>query len=113
MKPIGIKISSFIAFILLTVSCFSYAQEKKGDENFLSADPREEIFQLETIVVTGTASEYKKQEIESRKLRLHNVVDFAETRFRGRDTWKDWKLKLSRSDSHEIGADNAFLNRIF
>ncbi len=78
MKAIGIKLSSYIVLILLAVSGFSYAQEKKGDENSSSADPPKEIFQLETIVVTGTASDDEKQEIESRKLRSHKVVDLAE-----------------------------------
>ena len=78
MKPIGKKIFSFIALILLTVSGFSSAQEKNGDENSLSSDTPKEIFQLETIVMTGAAIDDEKQEIESRKLRSHKVVDLAE-----------------------------------
>jgi iron complex outermembrane recepter protein len=79
MRRISKKIKSFVmALILLTVSGFSYPQEKKGDENSSSADPPKAIFQLETIVVTGIASEDEKQEIESRKLRSHKVVDLAE-----------------------------------
>lgn len=78
MKTIG-KIRPFtIALIILTVSGFSYAQEKNGVENLLTADPPKETFQLDTIVVPGVAIGDEKQEIESRKLRMHNLVDFSE-----------------------------------
>ena len=49
-----------------------------GDENSLSVAPPKEIFQLETIVVTGAATDDEKQQIESRELRVHKVVDLAE-----------------------------------
>ena len=78
MKPVC-KLKSFVlALIFLTFSGFSYAQEKDSIENSSSAGPAEEILQLETIVVTGAAIDDEKQEIESRKLRVHNLVDFAE-----------------------------------
>ncbi len=78
MKPVC-KLKSFVlALIFLTFSGFSYAQEKDDLENSSSAGPAEEILQLETIVVTGAAIDDEKQEIESRKLRVHNLVDFAE-----------------------------------
>ena len=78
MKPVC-KLKTFVlALIFLTFSGFSYAQEKDDLENSSSAGPAEEILQLETIVVTGAAIDDEKQEIESRKLRVHNLVDFAE-----------------------------------
>jgi iron complex outermembrane receptor protein len=67
-----------MAVIFLMVSNFSYAQEKNSDEKPSSTDLPQEIFQLETIVVTGTAIDDEKQEIESRKLRSHKVVDLSE-----------------------------------
>jgi iron complex outermembrane receptor protein len=78
MKPASKKIAFVIVLILLTVSGFSYAQERNGVENSSTSDPPKEIFQLDTIVVTGAAIDDEKQEIESRKLRVHNLVDFAE-----------------------------------
>ena len=54
---------------------FSYAQEKGKEE---PSTDSQEIFRLETVVVTGTAIKDEKQEIESRKLRTHKVVDLAE-----------------------------------
>ena len=67
-----------IVMIILMVSNFSYAQENNGGKSYSSDDPPKEIFQLDTIVVTGAAIDDEKQEIESRKLRVHNLVDFAE-----------------------------------
>ena len=64
--------------ILLMVYSLSYAQEEKGDEKPSSSELPQEILQLETVVVTGTAINDEKQEIESRKLRSHKVVDLAE-----------------------------------
>lgn len=78
MKPICKTKSFVVALILLTVSGFSYAQEKIGVENSPTSDPPKETFQLDTVVVTGAAIDDEKQVIESRKLRVHNLVDFAE-----------------------------------
>ncbi|HHP7235464.1 MAG TPA: TonB-dependent receptor [Desulfobacterales bacterium] len=78
MKPTGKTKSFVIALILLTVSGFSYAQEKSGSEKSSTADSPREVLQLETIVVTGAEIDGEKQVIESRKLRVHNLVDFAE-----------------------------------
>lgn len=78
MKPVGKKILVISALILLTVLGFSYAQEESSDENASSLYLSNEIFQLETMVVTGTAIDDEKQEIEKRELRTHKVVDLAE-----------------------------------
>ncbi len=56
----------------------SHTQEKHGEENASLAASGRGPFQLETIVVTGAAIDDEKQEIESRELRVHNLVDFAE-----------------------------------
>ncbi|BBO86615.1 TonB-dependent receptor [Desulfosarcina ovata] len=72
------KKSLFVAVILLLVYGFSYAQGEKSEDTLLLTDSSEEIFQLDTIVVTGTASDNKTQEIESRKLKSHKEVDLAE-----------------------------------
>lgn len=77
MKLIRPKIAFALALILQTVSGFSFAQERNGDKNSSSATPPKEMFQLETIVVTGAATD-DNQEIESRQLRSHKVVDLAE-----------------------------------
>jgi len=78
MKIAGKSKYFVMALIILTVSGFSYAQENSGIENSSTVDPSKETFQLDTIVVTGAAMDDEKQEIESRKLRVHNLVDFAE-----------------------------------
>ncbi|XPS88285.1 TonB-dependent receptor [Desulfosarcina variabilis str. Montpellier] len=70
--------SVVIALVFLTISGFSYAQDTSDIDNSPTADPPNEILELETIVVTGSATDDEKQEIESRKLRVHNLVDFAE-----------------------------------
>jgi iron complex outermembrane receptor protein len=72
---------SFLAVaivLMMTFTELSHAQEQKADEKPSSDQTAEEVFQLETIVVTGTAMDDEKQEIESRKLRSHKVVDLAE-----------------------------------
>jgi iron complex outermembrane receptor protein len=67
MKFGDLKRILFMAAVVVMVSGFSYAQEKKG-----------EIVELEAIVVSGAEINDETQEIESRKLRLHKVVDLAE-----------------------------------
>jgi iron complex outermembrane receptor protein len=64
--------------LMITFTEVSHAQEEKADGKPSSSEINQEIFQLETIVVTGTAMNDEKQEIESRKLRPHKVVDLAE-----------------------------------
>jgi iron complex outermembrane receptor protein len=64
--------------LMMPYAEFSHAQEEKADEKPSSGETHQKIFQLQTIVVTGTAMDDKKQEIESRKLRSHKVVDLAE-----------------------------------
>ena len=66
------------AVILLMNFNLSYAQAEKVDEKPSSGETPQEKFLLETIVVTGTAINHEKQEIESRELRSHKVVDLAE-----------------------------------
>lgn len=76
MKIFGYKRILLISLgIILMVFNFSYAQEKGKEEPSMDS---QEIFRLETVVVTGTAINDEKQEIESRKLRTHKVVDLAE-----------------------------------
>lgn len=70
--------SCAIALIFFTILDFSYVQGKEDIENPSTASPSKEIFQLDTIVVTGAAIDDEKQEIESRQLRVHNLVDFSE-----------------------------------
>jgi len=70
------------AFVFSTVFGFSiqqvsHAQEIYADQQSSSAAPFKE-FQLETIVVTADAIDDEQQEIESRELRSHKVVDLAE-----------------------------------
>jgi len=64
--------------LMMTFTELSHAQEEKADEKPSSGQTPHEILQLETIVVTGTAMNDERQEIESRKLRSHKVVDLAE-----------------------------------
>ena len=70
------------ALALLTVIGFSSfkeskAQEIPADKQSSSTVPLRE-FQFETIVVTADAIDDEQQEIESRELRSHKVVDLAE-----------------------------------
>lgn len=68
-----------LAWVALLMSFgLLYAQEDEGGGKNLSSGSFPDIFQLETIVVTGTEINDEKQEIESRKLRAHKVVDLAE-----------------------------------
>ncbi len=68
----------FISLVILIPSNLPYANENGSDKNPSPTGRPREIFQLESIVVTGTAIDDEKQEIESRKLRSHKVVDLAE-----------------------------------
>lgn len=73
MKPIDLKRNLLLVTVIFLMSSnLSYAQEEKVDET------PQKVFQLETIVVTGTARSDEKHEIETRKLRSHKVVDLAE-----------------------------------
>ena len=72
-----------VALILLTIICFSHAQESHAREKIVdttvsSTGSGKEPFQLETIVVTADAIDDEKQEIESRELKSHKVVDLSE-----------------------------------
>jgi iron complex outermembrane recepter protein len=79
MKHVDLKRKILVVVvILLTVYGFSYAQEKDRDEKSSTVASPKEIFQLETMVVTGTAMDGGKQKIENRKLRSHKVVDLSE-----------------------------------
>ena len=70
------------ALVLLVVTGFSSLQESIAQElpadNQASATVPLREFQLETIVVTADAIDDEQQEIESRELRTHKVVDLAE-----------------------------------
>jgi iron complex outermembrane receptor protein len=57
---------------------FSLAEEEKAYEKLPATETAQPVIQLDTIVVTGAAISDEKQEIESRKLRSHKVVDLAE-----------------------------------
>jgi iron complex outermembrane receptor protein len=78
MKIFDLKIVLFVAAILVAVSGFAHAQEINGDKQPFAGRLSPQIFQLEAIVVSETAINDEKQEIESRKFRLHKVVDLAE-----------------------------------
>jgi len=70
------------ALVLLAVTGFSSLQESIAQElpadNQASASVPLREFQFETIVVTADAIDDEQQEIESRELRTHKVVDLAE-----------------------------------
>ncbi len=70
------------ALIFLTVFGFSNQQESNAQdihaEEQSSSDGTFKEFQLETIVVTADPIQDEQQEIESRELRTHKVVDLAE-----------------------------------
>ena len=67
-----------MVMVLLLVPDFLYAQENKADETPLADEPSREIFQLDTIVVTGTEIDDENEKIEGRTLKSHKVVDLAE-----------------------------------
>lgn len=61
---------------------FSYAEDKDGTEHSSGTAPsgavHQEIFELETLIITGQEGDDEQQEIKSHKLRAHKVVDLAE-----------------------------------
>ncbi len=79
MKVERLKTSPWIMALMILVGYSSvYAGEEKIDNTFLLADASQESFQLDTMIVTGTANKDEQERIESRKLRSHNVVDLSE-----------------------------------
>ena len=65
--------SALLAFVLLFILSNSYSlaeQRKNADEG--------DVIQLDTMVVTGAKESDEKQEIDSRALKTHKVVDLAE-----------------------------------
>ena len=79
MKFVNRYSFAVLLLLLLLVSGLSFAQEEKSEKKKSSADQSRETIYLETIVVKVRAvKDEEKQEIDSRKLRLHNLVDFSE-----------------------------------
>lgn len=64
--------------IIMSDSSFLLAEEGKTDEKPIAILNNQDVIQLETIVVTGKETQDDQQEIESRTLRSHKVVDLAE-----------------------------------
>ena len=67
-----------ILLFFLAITSSVSAQETNHDADSTSSYLPKKTYQLKTIVITSSAIDEEKQEIESRKLRVHNLVDFAE-----------------------------------
>ncbi len=77
MKSKG-KLFLIVWIALMMCTDLSLAEEEKANEEPSARETAQTVIQLDTIVVTGAAISDDKQEIESRTLKSHKVVDLAE-----------------------------------